>query len=244
MKASLATGSNLQETDEVASGETVPMTALNDSGVTSSGSLIRNVAWNLVGDGSPMLVAVFSIPILIHRLGNDRFGVLTLAWATVGYFGIFDVGLGRALTKLIAERKSSGRASEIPGLVHTGLLLVLTFGAIGAAFLAVLSPILIKDILNIPGPLQREALQVCYLLALSLPAGLALSALRGVLAAFLRFDLINLLRIPFTLFLFLGPLLVLPFSHSLVCIVAILLGARLVACALHLFYCFQLIPEI
>jgi O-antigen/teichoic acid export membrane protein len=221
-----------------------PVTHSNDEMVTSSGSLIRSVVWNLIGDGSPILVAVFAIPILIHSLGNDRFGVLTLAWAMVGYFGIFDVGLGRALTKLIAERKTSGQSGDIPGLIQTGLLLVLLFGAVGTALVAALSPLLIRHVLKVPAPLQHETLYAFYLLAFSIPAGLCLSALRGVLAAFLRFDLINLLRFPFMFFIFLGPLMVLPFSRSLVPIVAVLLGARVVSCAWHLFFCFRLVPEL
>lgn len=219
-----------------------PVTHSNDEVVTSYGSLIRNVVWNLIGDGSPMLVALFSIPILIHSLGNDRFGVLTLAWAMVGYFGIFDVGLGRALTKLIAERKNTGQSGDIPGLIHTGLLLVLLFGAVGTALLAALSPLLVRHFLKIPAPLQHETLYAFYLLAVSIPAGLCLSALRGVLAAFLRFDLITLLRVPFTFFLFLGPLMVLPFSRSLVPIIAVLLAGRVVSCVWHLFFCFRLVP--
>jgi len=53
-----------------------------------------------------------------------------------------------------------------------------------------------------------------------------------------------LLRVPFTLFLFLGPLMVLPFSQSLVYIVAILLGARWIVCAFHLLFCARLVPEL
>lgn len=93
------------DSPESCSGNLRPVTHSNAEAVTSSGSLIRSVLWTLVGDGSPILAAVFAIPILIHRLGNDRFGVLTLAWTIVGYFGMFDVGVGRALTKLIAERE-------------------------------------------------------------------------------------------------------------------------------------------
>jgi O-antigen/teichoic acid export membrane protein len=55
-----------------------------------------------------MLVAVFCIPILIGGLGKDRFGVLTLAWAVIGYASLFDLGLGRALTQLVAKKLGAG----------------------------------------------------------------------------------------------------------------------------------------
>lgn len=57
--------------------------------------LARNVLWNLLGNGAPLLVALPAIPLLIEGLGTARFVVLTLAWMVVGYFSLFDLGLGR-----------------------------------------------------------------------------------------------------------------------------------------------------
>src|SRR2546429_7267465 len=71
--------------------------------LTSGRLLARNAVWNLLGNGAPMVVAVVCIPILIRGLGKERFGVLTLAWALIGYASLFDLGLGRALT----DRKST-----------------------------------------------------------------------------------------------------------------------------------------
>src|SRR5882672_3000887 len=87
------------------------------SGHLTSGRLLaRNTVWNLVGSGAPMIVAVVCIPILIRGLGKDRFGVLTLAWALIGYASLFDIGLGRALTQLVAKKLGSGEDHEIPAL--------------------------------------------------------------------------------------------------------------------------------
>ncbi len=86
--------------------------------------LTRNVFWNLLGAGAPLLVAVVAIPMLIEGLGLARFGVLTIAWMVVGYFSLFDFGLGRALTKLVAEKLGSGQNNEIPSLIWTAMLLM------------------------------------------------------------------------------------------------------------------------
>jgi len=45
--------------------------------LTSGAVLAQNTGWNLIGQGVPMLVAIFAIPLLIQGLGIDRFGVLT-----------------------------------------------------------------------------------------------------------------------------------------------------------------------
>ena len=61
-----------------------------------------------------VVVAIFSIPILIRDLGTDRFGVLALAWAIVGYASLFDLGLGRALTQLVAQKLGADPARRNP----------------------------------------------------------------------------------------------------------------------------------
>jgi O-antigen/teichoic acid export membrane protein len=67
------------------------------------GLLARNTLFNLIGQGLPLVVAVVTIPLIIQGLGIDRFGLLSLAWVVLGYFAIFDLGLGRATTKFVAE---------------------------------------------------------------------------------------------------------------------------------------------
>ena len=79
--------------------------------------LAKNTLWNLLGQGVPLLVALLTIPHLIQGLGIDRFGVLSLAWMVIGYFSLFDMGLGRALTKLVAEKLGTGQTQDIPPLV-------------------------------------------------------------------------------------------------------------------------------
>src|SRR6266852_5985624 len=105
--------------------------------------LARNVIWNLIGNGAPMIVAVFSIPILIRELGKERFGVLALAWALIGYASLFDLGLGRALTQLVAKKLGAGEDREVPALVWTSLLLMLFLGMAGAFVAVSLSPWLV-----------------------------------------------------------------------------------------------------
>src|ERR1700689_3952604 len=93
--------------------------------------LARNVVWNLIGSGAPVLVAVFSIPILIRGLGKDRFGLLALAWALIGYASVFDLGIGRALTQLVAKKLGSNEPEDLSSLAWTSLLLMTLLGVIG-----------------------------------------------------------------------------------------------------------------
>lgn len=190
-----------------------------------------------------MLVAVFSIPILIHWLGKDRFGILGLAWALIGYANFFDLGLGRALTQLTAAKLGEGNEQEIPSLVWTSLLLMLALGALGTVIIAAISPWLIHHILKIPLQLQPEALHSFYLLGLSVPVVITTAALRGVLEAYQRFALINALRIPIGVFAYAGPMLVLPFTKSLFALVSVLMVGRFAGLIAHLIFCVKVMPS-
>ena len=204
--------------------------------------LARNVAWNLIGTGSPLLIAFFSIPILIDRLGADRFGVIALAWTLIGYAGLFDLGLGRALTKLVSEKLGNGREQEIPELFWTSQTMMMALGVAGATLFAMGIHSLIYGILKIPMALQGDALHAFYALAISIPIVISTAGLRGFLEAQQSFGLINLIRVPMGIFTFAGPLLVLPFSDHIFPITVVLVAGRVVAWMAHLFLCFHVTP--
>lgn len=63
--------------------------------------LARNTLLNLVGHLVPLLAGLATIPYVVRGLGNDGFGILSIAWALLGYFGLFDPGRGRATTKFV-----------------------------------------------------------------------------------------------------------------------------------------------
>ncbi len=212
--------------------------------LTSGRLLARNAVWNLIGNGAPMIVAVVCIPILIRGLGKDRFGVLTLAWALIGYASLFDLGLGRALTQLVARKLGAGEDRKIPSLAWTSLLLMLLLGFAGTAFVLLISPWLAGRGLNVPAALREETVQSFRLLGLSIPFVITTAGLRGLLEAHQRFGLVNSLRIPMGVFTFAGPLLVLSFSRSLIPVVATLVGGRIAAWAAHLLLCLRVVPEL
>jgi O-antigen/teichoic acid export membrane protein len=212
--------------------------------LTSTRLLARNSLWNLVGNLAPMLVAAICIPVLIKGLGTDRFGVLTLVWALIGYATLFDLGLGRALTQLVATKLGSGDDHEIPRLVWTSLLLMLLLGLVGAVVVILSTPWLVNRALHVPVMLRHEMLYSLYLLGLSIPAVISTAGLRGLLEAHQRFGLTNILRIPLGIFAYASPLLVLPFSKSLFPVVAVLVAGRVLAWVAHLVLCLKVVPTL
>lgn len=211
---------------------------------TSGALLARSVGWNLAGQLLPMIVGVIAVRPLVQGLGVERFGVLSLAWMLVGYFSLFDLGLGRALTKLVADDAARGDLRASRSMIWTAMLLMLAVGLAGALVAVLATPWLVARGLKITGPLQVEATASFYWLAVSIPIITVTSGLRGVLEARQRFSIVNAIRMPMSVLSFLGPLAVLPFSTSLVPVVIVLIVVRLGAAVAHLVACIAAFPEL
>jgi O-antigen/teichoic acid export membrane protein len=212
--------------------------------VPSRSTLLRGASWNVIGLGAPLLVAVAAIPPTIAGLGVERFGALALAWTVLGYFGLFDLGLGRAATQLVARSDADGRGRELGGLLGTAFALSLLLGALGGLALALPARLWATRVLPVPPGLQDEAAAALRWLGLALPFVVSTALLRGVLEARQLFGLVNAVRVPLGVFTFAAPLLVLPFSPRLPAVVAVLAGGRVAAWAVHLVLCLRAAPDL
>jgi len=208
---------------------------MTDSGksLLSGHLLARNAIWNFVGMAAPLLVGLFAIPYLIDGMGKERFGLLAIIWMGVGYFSLFDMGLGRALTKLVAERLGRDQDSDLPEIIWTALCLILGLGLLGMVVVLLLAEPLIVHVLNVPTGLEAEGVTSFRLLAASIPIVIATSALVGILEAHQRFARIAAVRVPLGVMTFLGPVISLQFSPSLVGATGVLIAARAVAFGLY-----------
>lgn len=207
-------------------------------------SFARNTVYNLIGQGAPLLVAVFAIPILLKGLGTDRFGILTLSWMFIGYFSIFDLGLGRALTQLVAERIGTEREGDVPTLFWTAHTIMLMLGTVGAIIAGAISSPLVHSVLKVPPQIIDEAVYSFYILSALIPVVILTAGFRGVLEAYHHFGLINAVRVPMGVFTFGGPLIVLPWSNHLGPAIFSLAVVRV--CVMYAYYrcCMKVLPSL
>ena len=197
-------------------------------------SLRHNVLWNLAGAGLPLLAGAALIPYLVHEAGIEVFGILTLVWALIGYFSLFDLGLGRALTQQVAQKRAGGHDGDVPSLIKSGLLVAATMGAVGGLLLAVFAEPLAVKVLQVSEALRTDAFHALLIAAVGVPLTTVTVGLRGVLEAYEDFRDVNLLRMVLGLANFGLPALSVYFlGPTLVPMVASLMVARLVFGAAH-----------
>jgi O-antigen/teichoic acid export membrane protein len=207
--------------------------------------LAHNTAVNLVGQIVPLVVGVAAMPYTVRHLGPDRFGILSLAWMTVGYFALFDLGIGPATTKFVAELLSKAEIEKLPSLVWTALVCQTGQGLVASVLLAAAAAPAVADrLLKIPAELHSQAHWVLVILAVSLPFNLAAGSLGGVLAASQRFDLVNAIAVPSTVAIYLAPALGLALGFNLPAIVIILVLTRVAALGISFLLCVRLYPAL
>lgn len=206
--------------------------------------LVRNTLLNFIGQVVPLGIAIITIPFIIRGLGTDRFGLLSLIWVVFGYFAIFDLGLGRAATKYIAEALGKGDEDRIPVLLWTTVTIQLIFGLLGAIILLIVNPLLTESLLKIPNSLIQEAKMTFYFLALSIPIILVSNSFSGVLQARQRFDLVNLIKIPSSACTFFMPLVGLMFGLNLPGIIILILCVKIATLIVFLTINIKIFPKI
>lgn len=193
----------------------------------------KNAAWNLIGVSLPLLAGLLAVPLLLHGLGQAKLGVFSLALGLFGFAGVFDLGLGRALTQTIASEQGKGSSlPAIAGLVRRGLLAVAILGiGWGAVLFWTASPIT-HELFHLTGEIADETELGMRWLALALPLILLSTSLTGVLEGMQHFRTVNLLRAPIGAFTFLIPALIAQFTDNLGWVIASLALTRAIAIVL------------
>jgi O-antigen/teichoic acid export membrane protein len=160
----------------------------------STRPLKTNFVVNLLSPTVRIVVALATIPIYIHHLGDARYGVLQIAWILLGYFGFLDLGLSRASINALAKLRAAPQSDRARVLLTT-LMLSLGFGVVGAVLLFLVGGYLFQNVLSVPADLKREIAQSLPWMVCLFPMTLVAGVGSGALESRERFLLANSLQI-------------------------------------------------
>jgi O-antigen/teichoic acid export membrane protein len=159
-----------------------------------SRTLKTNFAINVFGALVPLAVALVTVPIYVRHIGDARYGVLSIVWVLLGYFGFLDLGLSRAAVNALSRLRNAPQEARARVLVTT-LALNLGLGLIGSLCLATFGGYLLKHVLGVPEALKPEIAEafpwIVGLFPLALVSGVGI----GALESRERFLLANVLQV-------------------------------------------------
>jgi O-antigen/teichoic acid export membrane protein len=153
---------------------------MNSSASTGKVNLATNALVNFAGFAVGMLVTLWLAPILIHSLGDRRYGIWALVESVLAYLMLFDLGVAASVVRYVAKFEA---ARDTAGLNRVFSTSICIFLAAGACILAAsgLCALAAGHLLDIPGDLLAEARWLLLLLGFNLALGLPLSVFPCVL---------------------------------------------------------------
>lgn len=205
-------------------------------------SVRRNTFYNLGGSLTPIAVMLITVPIYLNLIGEERYGILAIAWVLLGYFGLFDLGLSRATAHRIATLKD-GSAEERSEVFWTALLLNAGFGILGALLLLPLGYLFFSNYFQLPDVLRPEAIAIVPWLAAAVPVATVSGVLSGALQGREQFLALNIISMCGTVLFQVLPLVVAwVFGPNLFWLIPAALLGRILTFSALFQYCRRYIP--
>jgi O-antigen/teichoic acid export membrane protein len=140
------------------------------------------------------IYALLSLPIALHFLSAERFGLWTLMSSFAGYLSLVDLGMSGSVARLLVDHKDEPAGGAYGRLIKTGWLVLLVQGAIIVAIGIVLAA-LCSRALRISPALERDFVRLLRWYCVSLGVGFAGRMPMHILLAHQRIAFTNYIQI-------------------------------------------------
>ena len=152
----------------------------------------KNFLYNIVGALLPIVVSLGTVPFYIHQIGLARYGVVTITWVLLGYFGFLDFGLSRATANALAKLGHASPRERSPVLM-TAFYCNLCLGIVAGIVMYGIGYLVLLHLVKIPADLLAETKSAFPWMAAMLPLGILAGITTGALESRERFLLSNTL---------------------------------------------------
>jgi O-antigen/teichoic acid export membrane protein len=180
-------------------------------------SVGRNTTYNLLGLVLPLALSMVTVPLYLKLVGPERYGVLAIAWLLLGYFGLFDLGLGRATSFRIASLKGAEPQARADTF-WAALAVNVGMGLAGSVLLYVAGSVFFGHFFKVRESLRPEILASVPFLACAVPIATLTGTLSGAMQGrekFLETNVVSLISttlfqlLPLAIAYWVGPNLIL-----------------------------------
>jgi O-antigen/teichoic acid export membrane protein len=161
-------------------------------------SLIINVISNWVALAITVIIGLCLTPFIIKYLGKTGYGIWTLVYSVIGYYGILDLGVTSAITRYVARYAGQKDYKSLNNTISTALaiFIFIGLGIIGASFF-IAGPL--AAFFNIQAEYIDEFRKMIWMLGFSAGIGFSGYLFGAVIQAHERFVISNIITISITL---------------------------------------------
>jgi len=148
----------------------------------------RSVLFGVVSNGSQVATRLVTIPIVIHHLGLDGYGIWNTIMMTASYMRFGSVGVKTAFQKYVAESMGNGNYKTASQLLSTGCAMLLGLSVLGLIPAALFSRAIVVHA-GVPPEFQSSAAVAVGLLALIMAVANVGSVFEAIVMGGQRVDL-------------------------------------------------------
>ena len=177
--------------------KTKSVSGSGNSGNSGSSSVLKRVyknsLLNVLTQAFVVVVTFFAIPHILKGLGDTAFGILSLVLIFIGYFSLVDFGLGSAVVKFVADKRSVDDRSSLNAVFTFSCIMSIVIGLIVGLSIFLFSKDLAHLIFKVSGGM--DVIVACLrIVAATMPFMILQSILKGALMGYERFDTSNLIQ--------------------------------------------------
>jgi O-antigen/teichoic acid export membrane protein len=164
-----------------------------ESQTTGRRGLVCSAAANCAGFATQVAAAFFISPVLVHGLGDRRYGIWSLVESVLAYLMLFDLGVAASVVRYVARFEATRDPVALNRVFSASVCI---FAAAGTAILAVTLAVAFPTfgLLHVPEDLATEARWMLVLLGLNLAVGLPMGVFACVLDGLGRYPAKSAIR--------------------------------------------------
>jgi O-antigen/teichoic acid export membrane protein len=202
---------------------------------SGSERFVTNVIWNWLGMLSSLGAAFLLTPYMLRRLGDQRYGMWSLAYSLIDYCWLLEMGFRSATLNFVAFHHAKSDQETLNSVISTSLFYFTGVGLLVGVLSVALAP-LILTFFQVPPELQQEFHWLLVLIGISWGIGAVFLVFQAALEGLQRFDIINRIAIGTNCLRVCAWAVVLAMGHGTLAMVGVFIFVQIGSYFCHIWY--------
>lgn len=202
---------------------------------------ISSVMANWVETGFRYLIALILTPIIVHSLGNEKYGIWSLAISFTGYYGIIDFGIKSTIVKLFSEYAAKNDMDRCNTLMSTVLSIYIIMAVIVCA-VSVLLAMFSDNIFKVSNKLEDDLFIVTIIIGANVAIAFIFKLFNSIIISLRRFDIIRSIEVSYSIARSIAILILLKMGFKLITMAIVVICCDMLAHFTQVVFALKLFP--
>ncbi len=153
--------------------------------------LLRGVSTRWLRLGTGVLVGIFLTPFVLHRLGDEGWGLYVLVFSLTGYFGLFDLGITASVQRYVAWFVARNEDENVNRYVNTAFFIYCLVGIV-TLVITMIGTVYVDHIFRVAPAYHQSAQWLFLIVGTGVALGFPLGIFGGILEGLQRFPTVDL----------------------------------------------------